>query len=465
MGGRMQADGEQELGGIEEQTQPAIDGGENSPRWTWRHFRRPLDFLLNRQLTRSITREQVHNLRVFWLDGIYAAISEGLVLTFIPLFALAYGASARQIGLISAFASLVGAIALFPGARLIDLFGKRKPLVVWSSVMLFRVPLLLLALVPLFFSQPVVAIGAIILLNSVRAFGVNLANPAWTSLTADIVPEYMRGRYFSIRNFLMGVATLLMPPLAGWLIRRFSDNSSDPYLGYQIIFVLGFVGGMVSSYHFSRIVEPPMRPRRLDDPKSRRLWAIVTGSPGFLGFVVSAFIWNMSLQIAGPYFSVYLVRELGADAATVGLTTAASSLAALVGQLVYGRWLDRKGMLWVFMITGFPIVLLPIWWVFYTAPWQVGLNNLIGGFLWAGFNLANFNLLLKLTPDDERPRAVAFYQTAVVASAVIGPLIGGAIVESVGFSAIFVLSGLGRLVAMFVFVRLAMKPALRILGR
>jgi hypothetical protein len=56
-------------------------------------------------------------------------------------------------------------------------------------------------------------------------------------------------------------------------------------------------------------------------------------------------------------------------------------------------------------------------WVFYTDPWQVGINNLFGGFLWAGFNLANFNLLLQVTPSVGRARAVALYQTGVFASA------------------------------------------------
>lgn len=81
----------------------------------------------------------------------------------------------------------------------------------------------------------------------------------------------------------------------------------------------------------------------------------------------------------------------------------------------------------------------------------VGVNNLVAGFLWAGFTLANFNMLLLLTPDDQRHRAAALYQTAVFTSAVIGPLIGGYLADNVGYSMVFTASGVGRLLAMLIF--------------
>jgi MFS family permease len=444
---------------VEDDDPPATPEVYTPPRFAWRRLRHPLDFWLSRQLTRTITREQVHNLRVFWLDGIFAAGSDGLVLTYIPLFALAYGATAGQIGWITALANLAGAIALFPGAKLLEIVGKRKPIIVWGSAFLYRLPLLLMALIPLVIVQPTAALVTILILTSIRGFGVNLGNPSWTSLTADIVPEYMRGRYFSIRNFLMGIATLLTPPLAGWIIATLSSEALSPYLGYQVVFALGFAVGLVASYYFSRIHEPPFLARRTADKRSRRLWVVARNSPGLLGFIISAFVWNMALHTAGPYFNVYLVREMGADPAVVGVAAASSALAALVGQLFYGRLADRRGMVWVFLASGFPIATLPLLWLIYSAPWQVVVGNLLGGFLWAGFNLANFNLLLKLTPDDERPRTAALYQTAVFVSAVIGPLLGGYMVDALSYNAIFVASGAGRFTAMWLFVWLAMKSA------
>ena len=163
-------------------------------------------------------------------------------------------------------------------------------------------------------------------------------------------------------------------------------------------------------------------------------------------------------QLAAPFFNVYLVTQLGADVGTVGIVVSISSFAALGGQLVFGRVMDRRGAIFLAVLTGFPIVILPVMWMFYTAPWQVGINNLFGGFFWAGFNLANFNLLLQLTPDEGRARSVALYQTGVFAAAFVGPIAGGFLADNVGFELIFGLSGLGRLVGMLIFVVMTAWP-------
>ena len=112
-------------------------------------------------------------------------------------------------------------------------------------------------------------------------------------------------------------------------------------------------------------------------------------------------------------------------------------------------------------MTGLPIVFLPVMWVFYTAPWQVGINNLFGGFIWAGFNPANFNLLLQVTPDAGRARAVALYQTGVFASAFLGPMVGGFLADNVSFQLIFILSGAGRFLALVLFFLLSFLPMRR----
>jgi len=427
-------------------------------RWNWEYAKHPLDSTLSRQATEPITSTELANLRYFWLDGIFAATSEAFFLTYIPLFALAYGATNEQIGWITAIGNLAGAVALFPGARMMEHTGQRKNLVVWSGGGVARFALLFLALIPLFQIPPTAAIIAITSLNGLRAFMSNFANPAWTALVADLVPNFMRGRYFSMRNFLMGLCTLVFTALAGWLITSGNDWTGSPYFGYQLAMFLAFLTGLGSMYYFSRIDESPIPTKAVTKHERGQLRRIVAKQPGYLGFVLSAIVWNFALQIAGPFFNVYLVSNLGADSATVGLVTSISSFTALFGQVLFGKWLDRKGAVWLAIVTAIPISFLPVFWATYTAPWQVGINNLFGGFLWAGYNLANFNLLLQLTPNEGRARAVALYQTGVFAAAVAGPLLGGWIADNINFQTTFILSGVGRLIATGMFVWMTAWP-------
>ncbi len=157
---------------------------------------------------------------------------------------------------------------------------------------------------------------------------------------------------------------------------------------------------------------------------------------------------------------MYLVSRLHASTSTVGLLAGIASLFGLVGQRLFGRLLDYKGSFWVQRITGLLIPVLPFSWIFVTSPWQVALINVASGLLWAGYNLSNFNLLLELSPDEQRLRAVALYQTVVFVSAVVGPLLGGYLADAVSFKLIFGLSGVGRFLGMLVFLRLAARPVL-----
>lgn len=420
-------------------------------RWNWAAAVRPIDRKVAEQGEHALSPTQVFSLRYFWLDGIFAAISENFYLGFVPLFALAYGASNGQVGWLTAVANLMGALAFFPGARLAER-GERKRLVLWSSGGGARLMLLALAILPLFVPLPSTAIWLIIILNGARAFMSNLGNPAWTTMVADLVPSSMRGRYFGGRNMGMGLAALLVAPLAGRLIGVGNGRFDLTFGGYQLIFFFAFAAGMVATMSFRRISEPAIQQTESIKHERGSLRNALKSSPGFIGFVASAFVWNMSLQVAAPFFNVYLVSAFNASTGLIGLLASVSSLTALVGQRIFGRLLDEKGALWVQQLCGFLIPLLPFGWMFITDAWQVGIINTLGGFAWAGYNLSNFNLLLQLTPSEDRSRGVALYQTAVFSSAVLGPLLGGYLADAVSFQLIFGLSAGGRLIGMFIFI-------------
>jgi MFS family permease len=421
-------------------------------RWNWQIITRPLDNSLDRGAEHPVMPQIRLGLRYLWLQGLFNAISDNFYLSFMPLFALAYGASAGQIGWLTAIANLLGVLALFPGARAIEYVGQRKPIVAWTAGGAGRLALLALACLPLFGFSPLVAIFAIIGLNGLRSFMDNFANPAWTALVADIVPDSIRGPYFSHRNIAMGLAALIIVPLAGWLIKMGNNASGFPLLGYQVIFFLAFSIGLVGTLTFQRIPEPP--PASLATVKHRRgdLRRAIKKSPGFLGFVISAFVWNMAVQIAAPFFPMYLVNHLHASPAMVGILAGVTSLSALVGLRLFSRLVDKKGSLWVQGLSGLLIPILPLLWLGVTTPGQVLFIDMFGGVLWAGYNLANFNLLLALSPTEQRPRAVALYQTAVFGSAMIGPLLGGYLADHFGFHLIFGLSSIGRLAGVITFL-------------
>jgi MFS family permease len=126
-----------------------------------------------------------------------------------------------------------------------------------------------------------------------------------------------------------------------------------------------------------------------------------------------------------------------------------------------GRWVDRRGNIWVQAVLSLLIPFLPLAWMAATAAWQIVIINAVGGILWAGHALASFNLLLDLAPAEARAEAYAIFQLVIAASATVAPLIGGQIADAVGFGPAFVTSATLRFVGAAIFLGWVARPALR----
>ncbi len=390
--------------------------------------------------------ESHRRLRLFWWDGVLWNIGESLVIAYSTLYALALGATTAQIGQLTSVSNLFGAVALIPGAHVSEVWGQRKRMVFLFSAA-SRLALLFLALIPFFWSSTA-AVYAVMAALAWRTFADNLAKPAGTSFIADIVPLRLRGRYFSSRNFAMGAVAFAIVPLVGVLIRGLGEIS-----GYQLAWLISFVTAAIGAVCFAQIPEPEA-PAHAAPMTMRELVKNVRYAQPFLAFTVAGLVWNLSLQVSAPFFNVFLVKDLGGTAAIIGVVQAINSMSALIGQRWFGARYGKMGDMGIFRLTGLVIPVLPFIWAGIQSPWHVGFINGIGGFMWAGYNLAQFNLLLSLTPERGRERFVAIYQTIVFFSACVAPLAGAWLVDVIGFRALFALSGAGRLAATLLFFRL-----------
>jgi MFS family permease len=97
-------------------------------------------------------------------------------------------------------------------------------------------------------------------------------------------------------------------------------------------------------------------------------------------------------------------------------------------------------------------------WLLATGPWGILPVRIGTGFLYAGYNLANFNMLLLATPRAQRTRYIALYRTITQSAAAVAPLLGGLIVDRLGFAPVFVISGIGRLLSGLLLQRFVREP-------
>jgi len=119
----------------------------------------------------------------------------------------------------------------------------------------------------------------------------------------------------------------------------------------------------------------------------------------------------------------------------------------------------RRGALWLARMALVVLPTLPIMWFFLDRPWMVLAPNLFGGFMWAAFNLANFQLLLEVTPEQHREEYVAVFHMTVFAALFAAPFAGSALIAALGYRSTFLVSGLSRLISTSLFFFAVKRPA------
>ncbi len=403
----------------------------------------------------NLTPSQVRGMRAFWWDGFWANVPETVLVSYLGLYILAFGGSSRQVGLVTAFGSLFAALAFFPGARAVETIGHRKTLVLVSGGGIGRVALLGLAFIP-FFADGDAAIWMVLVFISLRGLFGYFASPGWTSLVADVVPIDIRGRFMASRNFGMSIASLATAPLVGLILDRVTGLG-----GWQIVWIVASAAAFISTWCFAQIPDPAPHAdviaRRATAQRS--MLSEIFSDPPFVMYLAASAAWNVSLHAAGPFFNVYLAEKLDASALWIGVLSAIPAVTGLGGLIYFGRVMDQRGTRWVLILTGLLIPILPAAWLAVTAPWQVIFINVFGGVIWAGYQLAALNMLMAMSPLERRARYSAAFHAVIFAAAFVGPLIGGEMIDSIGFKALFVFSAAGRIAGTLIMARFIPKDA------
>lgn len=401
-------------------------------------------------------------MRLSTLEGVFAA--QYATLAGGPLlaaFLLVLGATELQIGLAAAL-PLLGGLMQPVGAEVIRRSGGwRRPVCLASAladVLLWGVSLGAVGLL-----EPRAALWAILGVLVAQQAAAAFTAVAWTSWISDLVPSRLRGRYFGRRNFVCNALGAVTAALAGWVVNR---AGPDTVFVFCALIMAGLGFRLMSIFFLSRQPEPA--PARSPQGGFFEQLARPLAHEGFRRYLTYGAAWSLSVQLAAPFFTVYMIREAGVEAGTVLLFAALGTLANLLGQRVWGPLCDRYGDHQVLRISGLVVALQPLGWLFTTASgpgfYLMGLLSLTGGFAWGGNLLAGANLMMRLAPSLGKTSFFAAQAALSGLFGALGPLLGGLIAAALpaalpgaapffasgllaGLKTLFFLSGALRLAA------------------
>ena len=337
-------------------------------------------------------------------DGMGQATLTGVVDNYLPAYAVLLGLSAAQIAIVAAFPGWVGSFIQIAGAWLARRGTSRKALILSGCAIQVAMLPAVLALPWLF---PVYAYPILVACAALYHAGNHLMQPSWISLIGDHLPEGVRGRYFGRRTGLASVVGFTAMAAAGAVLHWF-EAQGMARLGFAAVFAVGGLGRLYSLWQLSGVADPGLATdveRMTPDAGGlRRL-----SQSNFFRYSLSIGLMFAAVSFAGPFFTVYMLRELHFTYLEFMGNMAASAATQALLMPLWGRVRDVRCNRLVIVVSGALIPLVPMVWLFTTNYWILFLAQIIVGAAWSGYSLAATTFLYDTVPPARRALATAVH--------------------------------------------------------
>jgi len=401
---------------------------------------------------RDLTTEELEALprptimRGLWLSVLAGAFGGAFYQLTIGVifvgFALALGASNRQIGFLTSTMAL-GSIAQLFGSYLIQRTGRRRLLFV-TSFLISRSLWVLIILVPLVIPEELarwripMVFTILLASNVLHALGAN----AWMGWMGDLIPQDIRGRFFGTRQAVTsatGMATgLLAARYMDWWEAGVVAGSREHFLGFATLFGGAVLLGVLDIllYHF--IPHPEVQREAGPLSFGRRLGGVLRNRR-FRRLIFLFAWWNLATGIAVPFFNVYLREDLALAYTTITWFGIVGGVVYITTSYFWGRVIHLVGNRLILALSFLIASLGPVLYVF-TSPertWPVLIAFIIGSAGWAAVFMISMNMSIALSPRKERSVYLACFASVTGVVSAGAYALGGQIahwLEPVSFS-------------------------------
>ena len=396
------------------------------------------------------------SLRYSIYDGTAYAVMEGCTASFLTPFAVALNASLSLIAALTYVPQLAGSFMQLFASKLIGLVKDRKRILVVSSFIhaVLWVPLLLM---PYATEKQKYLI---IIYVSLQEIVSQIMNPVWNSWMGDLVPKYERGAFFALRNKIVGISSFAATLAAGLILNYFSPKR--PFLGFAILFFVAFAARAISGV-FKNMMENPPPDIAHEEKFSITEFVKRMDKTNYGHFVIYIVLFKFAVNIASPFFAVYLLKSLKFTYMQFTIVTVSELIASFFIISLWGRLIDSRGTKFVFCITGILASVVPMFWLFSANFYYLAAVAAFSGVAWSGFNLSSSNFIFDAVKPENRVRCISYYKFFEGMAIFMGAALGGALIDHTpkwlivsGFFFLFLLSAVLRLL-----ISILMLPALK----
>ncbi|GGJ29287.1 MFS transporter [Deinococcus roseus] len=224
------------------------------------------------------------------------------------------------------------------------------------------------------------------------------AGTIWSGIMGDVVPGVIRGRYFGMRNGLMGMCATSAALLGGLVIDHLVPPSN-----YAVLFGAAFVLSMVSTVMYLMYHDPyPSAPRLT----FKDVLMTPLRDANFAPFLRFMTVWGGAQAFCTVMLVPYFLKEMHFTMTQVGLYTALTAAVGLLVNYQIGKVVDRIPNTLVLKMAALcsafliPLTLMVIYQTHWTA--LVWLLAVLEAVIYSAANLTIFNLAMQKTQPGNR---------------------------------------------------------------
>ncbi|MFN3550589.1 MAG: MFS transporter [Endomicrobiia bacterium] len=385
-----------------------------------------------------------------FLDGIFASIMMGFTVNYVVAFALVLGAKNFQIGLLNALPQFFGSIVHLKVADIVEYTKSRLKIII---IFVFLHSISYLSILTLFLVSQQNSVYWFIFLTTVSSIFSSIVATVWLSLMSDIVDKNRYGEYFSWRGKVLGVINLVASFVAGFFLGIIKNK----FYGFIILFFSAGICRIISGYFISKMEDVEIK---FVSEKKFSYWQFIRRikESNFVKYVLFVSLFNFAVNIAAPFFSVYMLKELEISYYEYTIITLSSAISGLIFLPFWGREADKIGNVKIIKITGFLICFVPILWLVSKNIFYLILINFFSGYLWAGFNLSVVNFIFDMASQEVRTRCLGYFNFTNGFFIFLGTIISGWLATHIPFVingskllSLFLFSGILRLIFVLFF--------------
>ena len=393
-------------------------------------------------------------------DASAHSVMEGAGVNFVSPYAIAMNANPIQISLLTSIANLLPPWFQIYANKLMK--HRSRKFIVINAVLFQALLWIPLAFIPFIFGNEFFRTWSVVIIFSLIAIIGGFAGPAWSSWMGDLVKEEKRGEYFSRRNRIAGSIVLISGLFAAVFLNLFNGDNKElngefVLIGFSILFLIAFIFRLISTYYLERQYEPRFR----YDPESyfsigsfvKRLKNSNLGN-----YVLYGSLLRFGTAIAGPFFAIYMLRELNWSYPQFIGINIAGALGSIIILSVWGKISDRVGNAKLLVISGIMNSAIPLLWLISDNWYYLLLINVFAGAGWGGFNLSEANFIYDVVPRKKRSFAFTYNNVFSGAGVFLGATIGGLMATHLDIKLfgsvylfLFLLSGILRFIPTFLF--------------